>query len=121
MDLALLLLQIAAILSACWVVRRLMLRLRQPPVMGEIVAGLLLGPSFLGWLAPGVYHYLFPPASLPGLNSLSQIGLVLFMFLIGLRLDLSEVYAFRRVAGLAAVLSVVLPFAMGIGLSTRLF
>ena len=121
MNLALLLLQIAVILSACWLVRRIVVHLDQPPVMGEIIAGLLLGPSFLGWIAPNWYAQLFPPASLPALNGLSQIGLVLFMFLVGLRLDLSEVRAFRRVAGLSAVLSVVLPFVLGLALSTRLY
>jgi Kef-type K+ transport system membrane component KefB len=89
--------------------------------MGEIIAGLLLGPSFLGWIAPVWYARLFPLASLPALNGLSQVGLVLFMFLVGLRLDLAEVRAFRRVAGLSAVFSVVLPFVLGLALSSRLY
>jgi Kef-type K+ transport system membrane component KefB len=120
-NLALLLLQIAVILGACWLVRKAVVPLQQPPVMGEIIAGLLLGPSFLGWIAPGWYAQLFPPASLPALNGLSQIGLVIFMFLVGLRLDLSEVRAFRHVAGLSAVLSVVLPFVLGLLFSSRLY
>ena len=120
MNLALLLLQIAVILTACWFVRRAIVALGQPPVMGEIVAGLLLGPSFFGWIAPGAYAHLFPAPSLPALHGLSQIGLVLFMFLVGLRLDLSEVYAFRRVAGLAAIFSVVLPFTLGFALAPHL-
>jgi Kef-type K+ transport system membrane component KefB len=63
---------------------------------------------------------LFPPASLPVLNELSQIGLVLFMFLIGLHLDLAEVYALRRIAGLASLLSIVFPFALGLWLARPL-
>ena len=59
----------------------------------------------------------FPAASLPTLNELSQIGLVLFMFLVGLRLDLPEVYALRRVAGLAGLLSIAVPFAIGLALA----
>jgi Kef-type K+ transport system membrane component KefB len=67
-----------------------------------------------------LYALLFPANSLPALNGLSQIGLVLFMFLIGLRLDLSEVKAFRRVAGLAGVLSIALPFSAGLALARPL-
>ena len=85
MNLARLLAQIAIILALCGLLRGLLGRMGQPPVMGEIIAGLLLGPSFLGWMAT--------------LNGLSQIGLVLFMFLVGLRLDLSEVIAFRHRGG----------------------
>ena len=114
------LIQIAVILAACRLVRGIMVRLGQPPVIGEIIAGLLLGPSFLGWVAPSAYSQLFPGESLPALNGLSQIGLVLFMFLVGLRLDLSEVYEFRHVAGLSAVLSIVVPFASGLGLARLL-
>jgi len=69
-------------------------------VIGEILAGMLLGPSLFGWIAPSLFAQLFPPASLPALNALSQIGLVLFMFLVGLHLDPAEVWAMRGVAGL---------------------
>jgi Kef-type K+ transport system membrane component KefB len=89
--------------------------------MGEILAGLLLGPSFFGWIAPQAYATLFPPGSLPTLHGLSQIGLVMFRFLVGLRLDLSEVYAQRRVAGLSALMSVVFPFGIGLPLASVLF
>jgi len=95
-------------------------RLGQPAVIGEIVAGLLLGPSFFGWIAPAWYAWLFPAASLPALNELSQIGLVLFMFMVGLHLDLTEVYALRRVAGLAGVLSIAIPFVLGLALARPL-
>ena len=110
----LLLLQMAAILAICRLLHGIADRLGQPPVIGEIVAGLLLGPSFFGWIAPALYARLFPSASLPALNELSQIGLVLFMFLVGLHLDLGEVYALRRVAGLVSALSIVVPFLLGL-------
>jgi Kef-type K+ transport system membrane component KefB len=116
----LLLLQIAGILAACRLLHGIAGRFGQPPVIGEIVAGLLLGPSFFGWIAPAFYARLFPAASLPALNELSQIGLVLFMFLVGLHLDLAEVYALRRVAGLASLLSIVVPFALGLALARPL-
>lgn len=120
MSLVLLLLQIAVILTVCRVLHGIAGRVGQPPVIGEIVAGLLLGPSFFGWIAPGLYARLFPAASLPVLNELSQIGLVLFMFLVGLHLDLAEIYALRRVAGLAGLLGFVVPFALGLLLARPL-
>jgi Kef-type K+ transport system membrane component KefB len=116
----LLLLQIAVILAACRLLHEVVERIGQPPVIGEIIAGLLLGPSFFGWLAPEWFARLFPPASLPALNAFSQIGLVLFMFLVGLHLDLAEVWALRGVAGLAGLLSIAVPFAAGFALARPL-
>lgn len=118
--LILLLLQIAGILAICRLLHGIASRFGQPPVIGEIVAGLLLGPSFFGWIAPAWYARLFPAASLPVLNELSQIGLILFMFLVGLHLDLTEIYALRRVAGLASLLSIVVPFGLGLALARPL-
>jgi Kef-type K+ transport system membrane component KefB len=120
LTLVLLLLQIAVILALCRLLHSLVERIGQPPVIGEIIAGLLLGPSFFGWLAPGLFARLFPPASLPALNALSQIGLVLFMFLVGLHLDLAEVWVLRGVAGLAGLLSIAVPFAAGFALARPL-
>lgn len=120
MSLVLLLLQIAVILTVCRLLHGIAGLIGQPPVIGEIFAGLLLGPSFLGWIAPALYARLFPAASLPVLNELSQIGLVLFMFLVGLHLDLAEVYALRRVAGLAGLLGFIVPFALGLLLARPL-
>lgn len=117
MTLVLLLLQIAVILAVCRLLHAAAERIGQPPVIGEIIAGLLLGPSFFGSLAPGLFARLFPAASLPALNALSQIGLVLFMFLVGLHLDLAEVWALRVVVGLAGFLSIAVPFAAGFALS----
>jgi Kef-type K+ transport system membrane component KefB len=117
---ALLLAQIVVILALCRALSILTGRIGQPPVIGEILAGLLLGPSFLGWIAPGWYARLFVPASLTALNALSQVGLVLFMFLIGLRLDLSELYGLRRAASSTALLSILVPFSAGMILSQAL-
>jgi Kef-type K+ transport system membrane component KefB len=118
--LVLLLLQTAGILAICRLLHGIAGRFGQPPVIGEIVAGLLLGPSFFGWIAPALYARLFPAASLPVLNELSQIGLILFMFLVGLHLGLTEVYALRRVAGLASLLSNLVPFVLGLALARPL-
>ena len=120
MNPGLLLAQIVVILALCRALRVITARVGQPPVIGEILAGLALGPSFFGWIAPGWYARLFLPASLPALNALSQVGLVLFMFLIGLRLDLSELYRLRRAASSTAILSIVIPFSAGMILSQAL-
>src|SRR5689334_3587634 len=61
--------------------------LKQPLVIGEIVAGIMLGPSLLGLVAPAIAGTLFPAETIPFLNVLSQVGLIFFMFLIGLELD----------------------------------
>src|SRR6202011_4801903 len=84
---AVLLLQIAVILITCRVVSRLAGRLRQPPVLGQMIAGVLLGPSVLGLLLPGVQRLIFPADSLTVVNALGQLGVVLYMFLVGLELD----------------------------------
>ena len=116
MSLARLLLQIAVILALCRLLHGILRHMGQPPVIGEIIAGLVLGPSVLGWLAPSWYAQLFPASSLPALNGLSQIGLVLFMFLVGLRLDLREVRAFSHVASLAGLFGVVALVLAAVGL-----
>jgi Kef-type K+ transport system membrane component KefB len=85
----------------------------QPPVVGEIIAGILLGPSLLGRLAPGASAYLFPPAVGPFLNIIAQVGVILYMFLVGLELD----PALLRKRGHATVAishaSIIAPFLLG--------
>lgn len=78
-----LVLQIAVVLVACRVAGTLFQKIRQPRVVGEMFAGVMLGPSLLGSVAPHISAYLFPPASLGFLNALSQFGVVIFMFLVG--------------------------------------
>src|SRR5947209_20545226 len=77
-------LQVALILGACRLVGLAVRRLGQPQVVGEILAGVLLGPSLLGRLFPEAMAGIFPPASVRVLQVLSQVGLVLYMFLVGL-------------------------------------
>src|SRR5207249_4826064 len=88
-------------------------RIRQPRVVGEMAAGLLLGPSLLGLILPGVSASLFPSGSLAHLNSLSQIGLILFMFLIGAELDLGELRRRGRTALFVTTAVIALPFLLG--------
>jgi len=109
----LLLLQVASILVVTRLVGLLFKKLHQPSVVGEMVAGILLGPSLLGWLAPQLSARLFPPASLGYLNSLSQVGLLLFMFLVGLELDLGHLRELGRAAIMTSQVSIAAPFVMG--------
>lgn len=92
-------------------------KLKQPSVMGEIVAGILLGPSLLGYYFPETMGILFPPQSLPTLGTLSQIGLVLFMFIIGMELDLSVLKTKAHSALVISHASIVFPFFSGMVLA----
>src|SRR5262245_16864511 len=92
----LLIAQIATILVAARLVGWLFRKIHQPRVIGEMLAGILLGPSFFGWIAPTLSNTLFPQPSLAYLTALSQIGLVLFMFLVGLELDLRQLRELGR-------------------------
>ena len=79
-------LQIAVILGVCRVVGMVGRWFGQPMVVGEMVAGVLLGPSLLGMLAPDVQAWLFPPATRPVIFTVAQVGIALYMFLVGLAL-----------------------------------
>jgi Kef-type K+ transport system membrane component KefB len=96
-------------------------RFHQPPVMGEIIAGILLGPSLLGQLAPSVMQNLFPPLAIAPLEILAQVGIVLFMFLIGVELDVEGMKKQSRSALTISITSMVVPFALGSALSFYLF
>ena len=87
--------------------------LRQPLVIGEIVAGIMLGPSLFGLVAPGLSAALFPPETVPFLNVLSQIGLIFFMFLIGLELNPKYLQGQIQTAILTSHVSIVVPFSLG--------
>jgi Kef-type K+ transport system membrane component KefB len=86
--------------------------INQPLVIGEIVAGIALGPSLLGWLAPDLSAALFPSAAIPFLNVLSQIGLIFFMFLIGLELDPKYLQGNLKTAVVTSGVSILVPFSL---------
>jgi Kef-type K+ transport system membrane component KefB len=101
--------------------RRLFSWIHQPPVMGEMVAGIVLGPSVLGLIYPPALLFLFPASSLETLRQLSQIGVVLFMFIVGTELNVR----YLREKGSAAVMishaSIIVPFLLGTALSLFLY
>ena len=103
------------------VFRRLFRAIHQPPVMGEMIAGIVLGPSVLGLISPEAMTFLFPASSLETLRLLSQIGVVLFMFIVGMELNVQHV----REKGSAAVMishaSIIVPFLLGTTLSLFLY
>jgi Kef-type K+ transport system membrane component KefB len=120
-DVLLLLSQMAGILVAARLVGRVVAVIGQPRVVGEMLAGIMLGPSFLGWVAPDLFQALFPPLSLGFLSALSQIGLVFFMFLIGLELDLKLLRGQGRAAVITSHASIILPFFLGACLALFLY
>src|SRR5471030_2798135 len=85
--LLLLLVQVALILALSRLIGLLFQRMNQPQVVGEMLAGIMLGPSLFGWLAPHASLAIFPPSSIAYLNVLSQVGVIFFLFLVGLELD----------------------------------
>jgi Kef-type K+ transport system membrane component KefB len=120
-DLALLTLQVVVIVGTARLAGAAVARLGQPRVVGEIVAGLLLGPSLLGRAAPGLSAVLFPPASLGFINALSQFGLLLFMFLVGLDVDPAQLRRRAHAAVVTSHASISVPFLFGVLLSLALY
>jgi Kef-type K+ transport system membrane component KefB/nucleotide-binding universal stress UspA family protein len=121
MQLLTLILQIAVILLASRAVGWLMRRLRQPQVVGEMAAGIMLGPSLLGWVAPGLSTTLFPPDSLGYLGALSQVGLIVFMFLVGLELDPKLLRGRGHAAVVTSHASIIVPFFLGTAAALYLY
>jgi Kef-type K+ transport system membrane component KefB len=96
-------------------------RLGQPAVIGEIAAGIMLGPSLFGWVMPEASAFLFPAASMPALQLLSQIGVLLFMFVVGLELDPAYLRGKAQAAVAVSHFSIVIPFVLGVALALGLY
>jgi K+:H+ antiporter len=109
----LLILQTCVIIVAARLVGSLARRLGQPAVIAEVMAGIFLGPSLLGRLSPHVFEGLFPKSSLPGLSLLSQVGLVFFMFLIGLELDPKLLRGRGKSSFAISAAGICVPFGLG--------
>jgi len=95
--------------------------IKQPLVIGEIVAGIMLGPSLFGWVAPNLAATLFPPETVPFLDVLSQVGLIFFMFLIGLELNPKYLSGNLEIAVLTSHVSILVPFSLGTLLALLLY
>jgi Kef-type K+ transport system membrane component KefB len=111
--LSILLLQIIVIVLAAKALGALCRKIRQPPVIGEMIAGILLGPSLLGFLAPQAQAFLFPADSMGALRMLSQIGVILFMFVVGIELDVQHLRKKADAAVLVSHASIIVPFFLG--------
>jgi Kef-type K+ transport system membrane component KefB len=112
---------LATIIVFTRVVGYLFQRIGQPAVIGELVGGILLGPSLLGSIAPDVYAALLPSAVMPLLRIHAQIGVILFMFLVGLELDRRMIRQSGRATVAISQASILLPFALGFGLASVLY
>jgi Kef-type K+ transport system membrane component KefB len=115
--LAILLAQIVTIILVARFFGWICKKIGQPTVIGEIIAGIILGPSFIGMYFPEFSEALFPLESLGNLEFLSQIGLILFMFVIGMELDLKVLKNKAQDAVVISHASIIIPFALGMGLA----
>jgi len=116
-----LVLQIAVVLATCRILGSLFLKLGQPRVVGEMFAGIMLGPSLLGAIAPQSSAFLFPPSSLGFLNALSQVGVIVFMFLVGLGINPRELKSQGHAAVLTSHVSITAPFVLASFLAFYLY
>ncbi|MBK7212718.1 MAG: cation:proton antiporter [Bacteroidales bacterium] len=119
--LSILLLQILVIILISRLFGFLFQKIGQPTVIGEVLAGILLGPSFLGLFFPDLFSFIFPASSLGNLQHLSQIGLILFMFIIGMELDLKLLKNTAGTAVLVSHASIIFPYILGVLLSLYIF
>ncbi len=118
---AMLLLQILSILIVSRIFGYIFVKLGQPTVIGEILAGIVLGPSLLGYFFPEVFQFVFAPDSLGNLYILSQVGLILFMFTIGMELDLGALKNKMGVVFVISHASIIIPYFMGMVLAYYIF
>ncbi len=112
---------IAVVIVVARVMGAVARKLRQPPVVGEIIGGIALGPTLVGALPGGIDELLFPTDIRPSLTVIANLGLIIFMFIVGLELDTTLIRGKERIAGVISLSSIVLPMAMGLGLSILLY
>jgi len=115
--LAILLAQIVAIVFVSRLFAWIFRKIGQPSVIGEIVAGIVLGPSLVGLFFPEFTAFLFPAQSLGNLQFLSQIGLILFMFIVGMEIDVNVLKNKAHDAVVISHASIIIPFSLGMGLA----
>lgn len=118
---SMILLQIIAILVVSRIFSSLFAKIKQPSVIGEILAGIVLGPSLLGHFYPSAYHFLFSAQSLNNLYIISQIGLILFMFTVGMDLNISEMKGKIKNTFIISLSSIIIPFLLGMILAFTIY
>jgi Kef-type K+ transport system membrane component KefB len=119
--LAILLLQIVTIIVVARIFGFFCRKIGQPSVIGEIAAGIFLGPSFIGMYFPDFAHFVFPDKSMDNLKFLSQIGLILFMFVVGMELELKTLKNKANDAVVISHASIIFPFTLGVVLAYLLY
>ncbi|MGN6570754.1 MAG: cation:proton antiporter, partial [Pseudolabrys sp.] len=99
-----------------------MLRIKQPAVMGQLIAGLILGPSLLGFFFPGAHDLMFPQATdqKAMINGIAQVGVLFLLLITGMDTDLKLVRQTGRAAVFASLMGIVIPFSCGVGLGLAL-
>jgi Kef-type K+ transport system membrane component KefB len=116
-----LLVALPVVLAACYLAGVLAKRLGQPPVIGEIVAGVLLGPSLFGLVWPAGFAWLFPAGVVGAINTLAQLGLIFFMFLVGAEINLGVVRRRGAAAVTVSQLGIAVPMLVGVVLALGLY
>lgn len=115
-----LLLALAAVVTLGRMLGALFRRIHQPPVIAEVIAGLVLGPSLLGRVAPDAYRYILPSDVAPFLGVLAQFGIILYMFLVGVELNPERLRGRLRAAVIVSQASILLPLVLGVTLALSL-
>lgn len=116
-----LLLALAAVIILGQILARLCAFVRQPPVIGEVLAGICLGPSLLGRVAPGVGHFLLPDSVAPSLSIVAQLGVILYMFIVGLELNVNVLRRQGHATLAISHASILFPFSLGAVLALWLY
>ncbi len=116
-----LLVQFIVIIVAARLAGAVFVRFGQPAVIGEMTAGILLGPSLFGWLSPGAFGFVFPKDSLNVLQLFSQIGVCVFMFVVGLELDVTNLRRRAQTAIVVSHSSIMVPYLLGVVSSLLLY
>ena len=112
--------QAVLILVFCQVLHWPLKRLRQPRVIAEVVAGIVLGPTVMGRI-PGFSETCFPEASKPGLTLVANLGIIFFLFIVGLEVDLTYIRKNLRVASTVGIINMAIPFGIGCGIARALY
>ena len=116
-----LLLALATVMAVGRVLANFLYLLHQPPVIGEVIAGILLGPSLLGWAWPQAYAFLLPADVAPFLKMIAQVGVILYMFVVGLELNTSLLRDKGHAAVAISHARIVVPFLLGSGFALFLY